>query len=217
MRSSLIACTIALIASSASAQWYGGPALMVGFSKQRNVEQEPRTALSLSDETDSAGVNVGVGAWLGYDFKASGSPVQLEMSGNWHYRHDLNIRYVDTGGLVQGVKANVQTTDFMLSLLYDLPTHTRLQPYVGAGGGFVYATSDSYQLGVTNLGTSTDINPAWQLQTGLKYPLTATSKLRLDYRYIDMGTVETNAVPAGEKFAADLASHDIRLGVTWDF
>lgn len=216
MRRLLLAATMLALPLTAHAGWYAGPALMVGMSATDNAEQTPANATTIQNGTDN-GINVGAAALLGYDFAECDLPFSLEFSGNWHYRHDQNIGFFQ--GFQQGVKSDVQTTDFMASVLYDIPLGTTIQPYIGAGAGMVYANIDNTYLsaGTTDIGSSSDWNFAWQVQGGIKYPLDDSMKLRVDYRYIDMGEIETSAIPSGETFTSDMSSHDLRVGVTWDF
>ena len=203
---------------AAHAQWYAGPALLAGFTDTSDVRENSGTATFVSDDTDGSGATAGAAALLGYDFSEADIPMALEFSGNWRARHDQNIGY-QVGVTQFGVKSNVQTFDFMASLLYDLPLGTRIQPFVGGGVGVAHIMADNEFLtgGTTDIGDSNSTNFAWQLQGGVKYPLDDSMKLRVDYRYIDMGDFDTTATPGGQNFTADVASHDVRIGVTWDF
>lgn len=204
---------------TAHAEWYAGPALMVGLTETTN-EREIATGLAtnIGNRTDTGGATVGASGILGYDMSESDIPVSIELSGNWRARHDQFLTY-DVGGTTFGMKSNVQTFDFMVSGLYDIPLGTKVQPFIGGGVGVTYATLDNNFLaaGNTPLEDTDTTNFTWQLQGGVKYPLDDSMKLRVDYRYVDAGEVETAASPTGEKFASDLTSHDVRVGVTWDF
>ena len=212
----LIACMVATPVA-AQAGWYAGPALLAGYTNENSIDDTSGNATAIFDDNDG-NLIVGASGLLGYDFSDSDVPFSLEFSTNWQARHDLDIGYID--GAQQGVKSNVQTLDFMMSALYDIPLGTQIQPYIGAGAGLIYADTESEHLAgatMTDIGNETTTNFAWQLQGGIKYPLDETMKLRVDYRYIDMGEVSTPTAPNGSQFDADLYSHDVRMGVTWDF
>lgn len=209
----LLATAIALPVTANAAGWYAGPMLMTGITDEDNIRDTTGTAAGIFDNNDGNMI-IGAAGLLGYDFADDGVPVSLELSTNWRARHDMDVGFV--GG---GVKSNVQTIDTMVSALYDIPLGTEIQPYIGGGVGVSWNETDSEDLDVliTDLGTKSTTNFAWQLQGGIKYPLAESMKLRVDYRYVDLGEVETNLAPGGEIIQADLYSHDVRMGVTFDF
>lgn len=217
----LAAASIACMAQSASAKegWYGGPFALVGFTDHSNYDRTPLTPLPVTGTTDNAGVSGGAGLWGGYHFDG----FSVEVAGTYRARHDANFSFADitSGNPNFGAKANVQTADLMISGLYDIPVGWKLMPYVGAGMGIAYKRLDNELLTntITDAGSSRSTDVAWQLQGGVKYPLSESSNLRVDYRYIDLGQIETSALPTGtgDKLSADLVSHDVRIGLTWDF
>lgn len=220
IKSALAALLVTTVAHPALAEgWYGGPFAMVGFTDHDNYERTPATVLPISGDSDNAGLSGGAGLWGGYDFGGWA----LELGGSYRARHDANFSFTDiTSGLNNGAKANVQTADLILSAIYDIPVKWSVTPYIGAGAGMSYNRLDSELLtggGITDAGTSSSWEFAWQLQGGLKYPMSETSHLRLDYRYVDLGTIETSALPTAtnDRLSADLASHDIRIGWVWGF
>lgn len=213
IRRLILASAIALPLTANAAGWYAGPMLMTGYTNEDNIEDTNGVAAGIFDN-DDGNLVVGAAGLLGYDFSGDDVPVSLEFSTNWRARHDMDVGFV--GG---GVKSNVQTVDFMMSALYDIPLGTEIQPYIGGGVGMSWNEADSEDLdiAITDLGTNSNMDFAWQLQGGIKYPLGDVMKLRVDYRYVELGEVETNLAPGGEAIKADLYAHDIRMGVTWDF
>lgn len=198
--------------------WYGGPFLMGGFTDHDNADRTPTTALPVTTDSDSM-LSAGGGAWLGYDF----GNVNLEFGASYRARYDANFSFTDitTNPTSFGAKANVQTADMMVSALYDLPVSWKLQPYLGGGIGVAHHMMDNELLTttLTDAGSSSNTNFAWQLQTGFKYPMWDNTNLRFEYRYTDQGRIETSALPTGtnDRLGADLASHDLRLGLSWNF
>lgn len=202
--------------------FYAGPFLMGGWTDTTDVERTPAQPTPLTNGTDGSGLSGGIGAWAGYDFSPKYQlPVQAELAGSWHCRHDMNIGYLDAGtGALSGSKSNVQSTDVMLSALWNLPVDLPVRPYIGGGVGGAYVTLDTeYLLAPLKVDApdSSDWNLAWQLQGGATYAVMDALDIRLDYRYIDMGEIETSRMPSGDRFSADLDSHDLRLGVVWHF
>lgn len=222
MLRTLLLGTICLTALPAQAGWYLGPHALVGFANSDNYTRDDPAGITPNGHTDTMGINGGAGLWAGYDFKQrSGVPFSLEFGSDFRFRHDMTIDFVDvaTAGNFSS-KSNVQTYDFMVSGLYDLPFGWKLQPYVGGGAGIVYARLENEVLRSTVFpeADSHTTNFAWQVQTGVKYPIGKHSKFRIDYRYVDMGQVDTgHYTNVDDGFQADLSSHDIRMGVTWDF
>lgn len=224
-RFSIFACAVMLAAGTAQPAladtngWYFGPFAMTGLTDQNNAERSPASALAVETDTDNMGLSGGAGLWGGYQFDGWA----LELGTSYRARHDANFSYTDiTSNLPdQGAKGNVQTLDFMLSGLYDLPVNWKLQPYIGGGAGMSYNSvdTDSLGVGVTNVGTAETWEFAWQLQGGVKYPLGESSLLRIDYRYVDLGRMETAVLPnpTSDVLSADLHSHDARVGMTWAF
>jgi opacity protein-like surface antigen len=205
-------------AFAADSGWYAGPFLLGGFTDGDNYERSPSTPLPVTGQTDTSGMSGGGGAWGGYDF----GQFSLELAGSYRFRHDQNFTFTDiTTTNSFGAKANVQTADFIVSAFYDIPLGWKLQPYVGGGAGVVYHRLDTDMLTttVTDAGSSSSWDLAWQVGGGLKYPLSDRMNLRLDYRYVDLGQIETSALPTGtnDKLSADITSNDIRLGLTWSF
>lgn len=220
IRQLLAASAIALAATPALAadDWYAGVFALGGFSDTDGTTRSP-AGPAVTDSTDTNGISGGAGIWGGHKM----GDYSIELSGAYRYRHDMNISFTDiTTSGSYGTKANVETFDLMLSGLYDIPLGYKLQPYVGAGAGLVYLYNETeLDNGITRTdgGSNSDLNFAWQLQTGLKYPVSDNALVRLDYRYIDMGKVTTGTqpTPTNDRFTSDLFSHDIRLGMTWAF
>lgn len=209
----ILASILATPLSANAAGWYAGPMLMTGFTNESDISDANNVAVGIFDNDDD-NIIIGAAGLVGYDFSGDDVPVSLEFSTNWRACHDMDVGFV--GG---GVKSNVQTVDFMVSALYDIPLDTEIQPYIGGGVGMSYneASSDDLDIAITDIGTNSSMDFAWQLQGGIKYPLEEGTNLRIDYRYVDLGTVETNTAPGGEAIEGNLYSHDVRMGVTWDF
>lgn len=224
MATGLIALTLAQPAMAGD--FYAGPFLMGGFTDSKDPTRIPAQPTALRDGNDPWGPSAGGGAWFGYNMKKDiDLPLSLEFASSYRDRHDQDIGFMDvTSNRLFSIKSNVTTVDTMLSLIYDIPVQFwGMRPYVGGGAGVVYANMEHKPFFVTVPGASApdsdSWNFAWQAQTGVKYALSDSLDLRLDYRYIDMGTVSTGLLPTvtGDEFETDLSSHDFRLGLAWAF
>lgn len=206
---------------AAQAEWYAGPTIFGGASDNDDFSRTPSTPFPFSGGAGDNGVSGGIGAIGGYDFTQRGVPVSLELSGSYRFRHDMNIRYRSPDNLVlYGAKSNVEAAELIVSALYDLPLGTTSwQPFIGGGAGVARVSVDTDTTGLLLSGSSdqSETNFAWQAQAGVKVPLDDTLNLRAEYRYIDYGDISTGLLPTGDRFDAKFFSHDVRLGLIWDF
>jgi opacity protein-like surface antigen len=211
--------TLPVSAHAETKGWYGGPFALVGFTDNDSYERTPATALPVTGQTDNNGVSGGAGFWGGYDM----GPISFELAGSYRARHDMNFSFTDiTTSNAYGAKSNVQQSDIMASILYDIPLGMEFQPYIGGGAGMAFINSDTdldTGSGMTSAGSSSDQNFAWQLQAGFTYPVGDSTDFRMDYRFIDLGRVETPGMPTptNDRLSADTSSNDIRLGVVFAF
>lgn len=219
----LLASLALLALAPAAAQagdWTLGVNGLVGLADTSGTEQLPAPTGTLSSDTDD-GINGGAGAWVGYDMGTLlYLPLSVELGSNWRYRHDQNITYT-VGGLRADARLDIMTVDTMLSGLVKIPTGTRFTPFVGGGGGVVYLYTENEGVsaaGTTDEGDTSEWNFAWQLVGGFNYDLSENTALRFDYRYIDMGSVNSAVMSqSNTRFKSDLHSHDLRIGAFWKF
>lgn len=211
----------ATMAADKNKDFYAGGFVLLGIADQDNIERTPAQPTPLSNNSDSGGLNGGLGSFIGYDWNGKGLPIRTELGANWRYRHDMNISFIEAGGGggAFATKSDVSTTDIIASVLYDLPVDWKWKPYVGGGIGAIYSDVDTYLLNPAKVNGpgSSGWDFAWQLQGGVNYPISQTLEFRADYRYIDLGTIETGPVASGDRFTADLISHDFRIGLSWKF
>jgi len=89
---------------------------------------------------------------------------------------------------------NIQT--LFVNVYYDINTGTRFTPYVGAGmgAGFIRTKGWANWRGgdITNTGSRTETNFAWNIGMGLGYEITKNIALDVGYRFADLGKVQTN-------------------------
>ena len=136
-----------------------------------------------------AGFGLGFGKYLTPQLRAEG-----EIS---HTRAD--VRPDGAGAL--------RMTSAMGNVYYDLPTGTKVKPYVGAGAGTIYgeATNDIFT-------DDDDFTFAYQLMAGANVEMNNGHEFVVGYRYLDG---EDLNVSGGSDF--DLGSHNIEVGYRMPF
>jgi opacity protein-like surface antigen len=169
-----------------------------------------------------------IGVGVGYQF-------------NDYFRSDVTIDY-ETSANVKGYAVcgtcaggfSTESTDVdvwtvMLNGYVDLGTWNRITPYVGAGIGASYVTTDNtYSInpggtGRTDYdGSHSEWNFAWALMAGASYAVTDNWAIDAGYQYRDLGdakTVKLHDAGTGETRVEwdDLTAHEIRLGVRYNF
>lgn len=120
---------------------------------------------------------------------------------------------------------------FLANTYFDLGNWYGVTPYVGAGLGTANVKLHDF----TSVGTphesvwwasdDSQWNFAWALHGGLAYEVTPNVTVDLAYRYVDMGDGKTGAYdtydPSKSALAPtklnDITSHDVMLGVRWNF
>lgn len=200
---------------------YYGIGLMGGVTDSQDTQRDPVQTTPITTSSDSYNLSGGATVWFGYDLKPKlNIPLRTELATSFRSRHDFNVLFVQAspGNALYGAKANVRTTDFMVSLLWDLPLGNRFKPYIGAGAGIAYIDSETDAFTPTRSSASdTRRNSAWQAQAGITYAYSNNLDIRLDYRYIDLGDISTGRLASGDSFTARLTSHDLRIGAEWKF
>jgi opacity protein-like surface antigen len=215
-----IATTLMLAAPAAHAEWYAGPMVFAGQSDNDHFERSPAQPFpSYQGGAGDNGYSGGAGALMGYHSRDTG--LSLELGGDYRFRHDMNVGYRDPSDTIQyGAKSNVEAANFMLSGLYDLPLGTTSwQPFIGAGAGVAHIAvkTNSADFSGAQTRENSAWNFAWAAHAGVKFPVGDATDLRLEYRYIDYGTISTGGLATGDTFEADFYSHDVRMGVTVGF
>lgn len=122
---------------------------------------------------------------------------------------------------------SIKSYSLMLNVYKDFGTFGRITPYVGAGIGFAYNQMDEvYFTGnpalVNRIAGNSDLSFAWSLMAGVGYKLTNRATLDVGYRYIDLGEIESGRVDSAgfvnpAVYVDDLASHEIKVGLRYNF
>jgi opacity protein-like surface antigen len=126
---------------------------------------------------------------------------------------------------------------FMANGYVDLGTWWCVTPFIGAGIGTSYNRISGfrddgviYNAGVLNnsvtfAGDAGKWNFAWALHAGLGYKVSPNVTIELAYSYMNLGDATTGAntnfagspVPQNPWTMHDITSHDLMLGVRWNF
>ena len=187
-------------------------------------------------------VDVGVGyqvnSWLRFD-------VTGEYRTGGHLSSVDDYAYRPKGGTPQDgtdfYRANVSSAVGLVNGYVDLGTWYCLTPYLGGGVGVAYNRVSGFTdqgINVINPGQNNAFaspsgttfregnktNFAWALMAGVGYEVTRNLKLDIGYRYLNLGDATTGSsvdrfgnTQSFKYLQKDLASHDIRIGMRWQF
>jgi opacity protein-like surface antigen len=194
----------------------------------------PGTAnLVIRDKNFESGMLVGLGA--GYQWNGW---LRTDVTGE--YRGETGFHGFDTWTSGAGPRFNNYTAKksewlFLANAYLDLGTWWHVTPFVGAGVGMANVTIHSFRdAGTTGTGGSPTMgfanahskwNFAWAAHAGLAYRVTKNFTIELAYRYVHLGNGQTgdiigydgtNSVYNPMEFK-NLSSHDIKLGMRWNF
>ncbi|EJQ6638379.1 porin family protein, partial [Escherichia coli] len=119
----------------------------------------------------------------------------------------------------------------MLNAYYDFRNDSAFTPWVSAGIGYArihqkttgistwdYGYGSSGRESLSRSGSAD--NFAWSFGAGVRYDVTPDIALDLSYRYLDAGDSSVSYKDEwGDKYKSevDVKSHDIMLGVTYNF
>jgi opacity protein-like surface antigen len=131
-----------------------------------------------------------------------------------------------------------QATLFMLNAYLDMGTWWCFTPFVGLGIGGAYHTFHAFtdvglnSDGTTGFGVAKDIGHdwtfAWAIHAGIAYEVTKSFHIELAYRYLSLGSPDTQIIGCGAFGCAgagprafytltDFTANELRLGVRWNF
>jgi len=184
-----------------------------GISEFENVQNSGAitgTLVSL-DNNDTVG---GFSGALGYKWQQ----FRFEAEYLWRYRFDFGAIF---NGVPTIIGSNVNTQSVMLKSLWAYENGTRFTPYLGGGLGWAIHEADTNRGNIvtsviTNQVTTTD-NLVWALNIGTTYSLTDNWSVDVGYSYTDLGDVEIGPYADGGKVDAEYVSHDITIGISYDF
>lgn len=182
--------------------------------------------------------NLIAGIGVGYDF---GNGFRFEVESRFTELSSVTdpVAGTDTDGLDRtddtfsfNTSSNIAT--LMANTYYDFDLGLPVKPYVKAGLGLSFSSTDGFldttiDSGVDDLPAGTVISDqafennketdfTWALGAGVSYPLTDTVSLDMEYQYQDYGSVRTAFDETGDALRySDIASHSLLTGLRIKF
>ncbi|MCL2716493.1 MAG: outer membrane beta-barrel protein [Alphaproteobacteria bacterium] len=179
----------------------------------------------------------GIGA--GYQFN---NWLRADVTGQWRGRASLHGSHSllanDGPASADNYSGSSSHTVIMANAYFDLGTWGCVTPYIGAGVGGSYNRLSGFRddgvgtpggvltNSVTYGADAGKWNLAWAVHAGLGYKVTPNTTLELGYSYMNLGDSSTGATRSfdgvtlvnGSPFTVkDITSHDVKLGVRWNF
>ncbi|EPB6544321.1 outer membrane protein [Escherichia coli] len=211
-------------------------ASVMSLSDQRFVDGEGAWADKYKggDKSDTV---FGAGLAVGYDFyQHYNVPVRTEVEfygrGNAESKYRLNYWESAGGAEFDDAQNKLSVNTLMLNAYYDFRNSSAFTPWISVGMGYarVHHKATYTDTSWNKSGEVSDIsalhysgydnNFAWSIGAGVRYDITPDIALDLSYRYLDAGKSSLSYKDAeGDKYKseADVKSHDIMFGVTYNF
>lgn len=210
-------------------------ASVVSLSDQRFAEGEGEWVDKYKGGNDHDTVFSG-GIAAGYDFYPQFSiPVRTELEfyarGKADSKYNVDKDSWSGGYLRDDLKNEVSVNTLMLNAYYDFRNNSVFTPWVSAGIGYARIHQKATGISTWDYGygysgreslshSDSADNFAWSLGAGVRYDITPDIALDLSYRYLDAGDTSVSYKDEwGDKYKSevDVKSHDIILGVTYNF
>ncbi len=122
---------------------------------------------------------------------------------------------------------DITSYTMMFNAYKDLGNYGGFTPYVGAGAGLAYNIVDDVYFTdnpalVNRIHGDRDLAFAWSLMAGVGYQLSERTILDVGYRYLDMGSAQSERVDSAgfvnpRVELDDLAAHEIKIGLRYHF
>ncbi len=130
------------------------------------------------------------------------------------------LKYTGTAVTTDDVTAKISGWSALFNGYIDLGKYYGVSPYIGAGAGVGYMSVSDYSSTVAppfSGGDHSQWNFNWAVMAGLGYAITPNLMLDVGYRYLNFGDVETASDAFGTMAFNNLAAHEVRVGVRWNF
>lgn len=124
--------------------------------------------------------------------------------------------YSYNGGAFSPASGSLGATYLLANVWLDIPTHSQLTPYIGGGIGYGWANAD-LKFGKSPGYTNGNGGLAWQLGAGVKYSINEHLDVDLGYRYKALDNIDFVNAGGTSYYGANLRSHNIQLGLTYNF
>lgn len=183
----LLIASASFTSAMAGSQLYVGVSAFGTFSDDQDFDLNGTTVSQIDFDT-----GFGFGGNIGYDFGDFRSEVEL-----LSFNNDISI-----STNTQVLDSDINSLAFMANVYYDVPTGTKLSPYIGLGAGMVDVDS-------------IDTVFAYQGMVGVSYAINNVHEVYGGYRYFGADTVEDNVTSGKVEF--DYGLHNIELGYRMRF
>jgi opacity protein-like surface antigen len=198
-------------------------------------------SVTKSDATFGAFAGIGIGyqfnSYLRFD--VTGEYRGSSITGRDHVAYDFGVPTQQTNSYRGDISSFVGLANGYI----DLGTWNCLTPYLGLGIGVARHTINGFSdngiirqpaTNANDTGTSfgfadsaSKTTLAWALMAGVAYDVSSNLKLELGYRYLNMGDAPAMGLrggnggllanPSSSVRFKELDSHDIRIGMRWNF
>ena len=124
-----------------------------------------------------------------------------------HFRAESELVYSDDKAKVGN--GRIKLTAGLANGYYDFDTGTRLKPFVGAGVGMGQVKFDGGAI------RNDDTGLAYQLLTGVAYPITDKLSAQVGYRYLSVNDVKVGS--SAQAIRGDYHDQAVTFGLTYRF
>ncbi|MGJ0604539.1 outer membrane protein [Cylindrospermopsis raciborskii] len=181
--------------------------LSVGFGSQSNVDlKEAGQKLGEISFNGAFSFNAAVG----YQFEQVRAELEV---GNQFFSAKEVIPAV-AGATAQLVSGNITATTILLNGYYDIPTGSKLRPYIGGGIGLGFFRGDVKD----NFGGSTNIDGssfAWQAKAGVQYEVVRKGNIFGELKYANASSYTLKDLPLAD--LGPLNSFGVAIGYRQGF
>ncbi|MFM5890771.1 MAG: P44/Msp2 family outer membrane protein, partial [Dolichospermum sp.] len=155
----------------ASNYWYASGSVGPAFPRNVNVTTDTTFDLSLDSgfQLTAAG---------GYQQKNTRAEVEVS------FRSPGANKYT-AGGNESKLTGNVSQTTLLVNGYYDIPTKSKLRPYLGAGIGFGLISPNIKEQG-SKIDTSDSTSFAYQGKIGVEYEVVEKGNAFVEFRYVGL-------------------------------
>ncbi len=189
--------------------WYVGVSGALPYVDSTDVEVNSSKVGELDFDS-----NYGVGASIGYTPGPNGNFFDnMRFEFEYFYRsNDLDT--LSIGKTSTDVSGELTSDSYMANVYYDINTHTRVTPYVGAGAGLAKIDLENKAL---NLDDS-DNRFAYQLMAGIGWQpeMLLNTVLQVGYKYMDAGSPQFTT-RGGASIQHDYQVHNVEAGARFRF
>jgi len=172
------------------------------------------TGTSSSSKFDKEAGTIGFAAgydWMGYEY-----PIRTEIE--YMYTGDFKYKYSDSNSSLTDT-ISLQTV--MLNVYWDFYNSTDFTPFINGGVGVAWVEESFSTSTISDPGSKTSTNLAFNLGAGVGWSITESIILDLAYRYDYYGDGEkvtgTSTDVNVESQVKDIGTHKVLLGLRYQF